>query len=39
VWHYKVHGVYDNNRTSKKVNEWRSNDEAVSGDTQLLLDE
>jgi hypothetical protein len=39
VWHYNVHGVYDNSRSSKKLNEWRSNDEAVSGDTQLLLDD
>ncbi|XP_037468460.1 nuclear intron maturase 1, mitochondrial-like [Triticum dicoccoides] len=38
VWHYKVHGVYDNNKVSKKLNEWRSNGEAVNGDTQLLLD-
>jgi hypothetical protein len=37
VWYYKVHGVYDDNRSLMKAKELR-NEEVVNGDKQLLLD-
>ena len=36
VWYYKVHGVYDDNRSLMKAKELR-NGEVVNGDKQLLL--